>query len=318
MTAAPVLVFAQQRKAPDDHLYLLVDGLAECDAEHALSVPSMRAALGDAAVERVLRPDLAHAPEVCPALVQLAAPGEDAQEQLLALSAHYAAEDARYRKRYICGWLLSAHPLSAVAEHLAEQCLATSAGPGQPPTPWYEPLRLELLTAALGNQIASVLGPIHTWLCPSSWGSLALLQGGTQGNAGPVQAPLPQQARQTQRLAPLINDLLAAWRQALRRPPPDAPLYWQGSSLLPPQAAAQAFRLMRDAQRLGLNNERDVLSLCLHQLFVHPFLPQHPDVQSDIAAAAAGDTALQARFATYDDAHWLRIAATLSSAETYP
>lgn len=315
MTDAQVMAFAQQHKAPDDYLYLLVDGLAECDAEHALSVPSLRASLGDAAVERVLRPDLAHAPEACPALVQLTAPGEAADTRLLTRSAHYALEDAHYHKRYICGWLLSAHPLSTAAEHIAEQCLATSAGPGQPPSPWYEPLRLELLAAALGSQIGTVLHPIHTWLCPTSWGSLALLQGDADPAAPNEISPL---ARQTQRLAPLVSDLLGAWRAALKWPPKNTPQRGQGSGLLPPQAGAQAFRLVRDAQRLGLKNHQDILSLSLHRVFVHPLLPQHPDVQRDIATAAAGHQALQALFATYDDNTWQRMAATLPQAENSP
>lgn len=102
--------FAEQYRTQDDYLYLLVDGQAECALDHPLSVPSLIESLGAEAVTRVLRPDLAHSPEYCPALVQLAKPGESAARRYLQLSADYAEWDLVYRKRYICGWLLSPQP----------------------------------------------------------------------------------------------------------------------------------------------------------------------------------------------------------------
>lgn len=46
--------FAEQSRNPDDYLYLLVDGQAECALDHPLSVPSLIKSLGASAVTRVL------------------------------------------------------------------------------------------------------------------------------------------------------------------------------------------------------------------------------------------------------------------------
>lgn len=313
MTARPAIHFAEQYRAPGDYLYVLVDGLAECDQEHPLSIPSLTQTLGESAIARVLRPDLAHTPEACPALVQLAAPGETPAARYLELGAHYALDDLTRNKRYVCGWLLSPQPLAAIADHLVAQCHATAPGRGRTLSPWYEPIRLELLIAALRSQIAEVLGLISAWLCPTSWGSFTVLRGSTV----PQQWELPPLARDTQHLAPLISDFLGVWRHALKRPPRYAPWRWKGTSLLPPQAGTHAFRLVRDARDRKLSDSHDIISLCLHRVFIHPHLPQHPDIQRDIAQAAAGNLSLQARFNAYDDAAWARIATSLPRAENY-
>ncbi|WP_057385065.1 hypothetical protein [Pseudomonas aeruginosa] len=313
MTAEHVLAFAEQHRAPEEYIYLLVDGLGECSKENRLSIPSLTQALGDDHIARVPRPDLAHTPDACPVLFQLAAPGETPSPEHLRRSARYALDDVAYNKRYVCGWLTSPEPLEAVSRHIATQCYFTAPGGGRPMSPWFEPLRLELLAAALGEQLGGVLMPITRWLCPTSWGSLAILH----STAGLPDAALPDRARETQRLAPLINDFLGAWRHALERPVPYAPWRWNGTSPLPPQAGTHAYRLTRDAHQRGLGDSRDVIALSLHRVFIHPHLPQHPDVQRDIALAAAGTARLQARFETYSDADWKRIAASLPRAENY-
>ncbi|WP_025807407.1 DUF4123 domain-containing protein [Pseudomonas chlororaphis] len=313
MTAEQVIAFSEGHRTLHDYVYLLVDGLAECAPEHPLSVPSLTQSLGEAAVTRVLRPDLAHTPEACPALVQLAAPGEAILKRYLDLSARYAIDDVAYNKRYVCGWLLSPQPLEAIARHIAAQCHTTAPVSGQSLSPWFEPIRLELLAASLGSQIGGLLGPVGAWLFPTSWGSYALLR----STASPQEVALPLLARETQQAAPLISDFLGVWRQALEYPLGFSPWRWKGPSVLPPQAGTHAFRLVRDAGRLGLSESRDIVALSLHRVFIHPHLPQHPDIQRDIAAAAAGTAGLQERFATYDDTTWMRIAASLPRAESY-
>lgn len=313
MTTDHVIAFVQQQSTSSDYVYVLLDALAECAQEHPLSIASLTHALGEAAVARVLRPDLAHTPEACPALVQLAAPGEAPSTRLLTLSARYAIDDVTYNKRYVCGWLLSPQPLEAVAHHLAAQCHTTAPGRGRTVSPWYEPIRLELLAAALGHHIGGLLIPIRAWLCPTSWGSLALLR----STYGLPDTGLPNLVRDTQHAAPLVSDFLGVWRHALELPLAYAPRRWKGNTLLPPQAGTHAFRLVRDATQRGLRNSHDILALCLHRVFIHPHLPQHPDIQRGIAEAAAGHGALQDRFETYDDATWMRIAASLPRAENY-
>ncbi|WP_269511581.1 DUF4123 domain-containing protein [Burkholderia sp. IMCC1007] len=313
MTASIVQAFAGSERIQNDYLYLLLDPMAECAPEDPLSIASLTQALGEQAITRVLRPDLAHTAEACPALVQLAAPGELPAKALLESSERYAYEDAGYKKRYVCGWLSSECPPETLAEHLAARCLDVAPAATQSVSPWFEPLRLELLAASVGNTFPDLLWPIRRWLCPTSWGGYTLFRGAPTG-AG---MDIPALARQTQRLAPLIGDFLDAWRLALRFPLTYAPRHWRGDTLLPPQAAAHAFRLVRDAHKRGLRLSADVIDLCMHRVFIHPDLPLHPHVQADIARALAGTSTLQARFETYDDSAWMRIVASLPAAVSY-
>lgn len=314
MMQSPVQAFVRNERAPNDYLYLLLDPLAPCAPEAPLSVTSLTQALGEKAIARVMRPDLSHTPDACPALVQLAAPGDTADLSLLESAECHANEDASYRKRYVCGWLTSERPITAVANHLAARCVDVIASvAGNRVTPWFEPLRLELLVAALGHDIPARVWPIRRWLCPTSWGTYTLLRG-AHGDAG---MDVPLLARQAQQFAPLVSEFLDVWRFALSLPLTYAPMCWRGATILPPQAAVHAFRMIRDAHNLRLRLSADVIDLCSHRVFIHPHLPQHPKVQDDIAAAAAGQSTLQARFNTYDDSAWKRIVASLPTAANY-
>lgn len=313
MTTEPVTHFAEHYRAPEDYLYLLVDGLADCALDHPLSVPSLSRSLGNAAITRVLRPDLSHTPEACPALIQLAKPGESPALHYLELSADYSSRDLGYHKRYICGWLLSPQPLDVIAAHIAARCHTTSPGDEQC-SAWFEPLRLELLLGSMGTAVGDLLNPIRIWLCPTSWKGYILVHGTTY----PIDPVLPLSARDTQRMAPVVSEFLDAWRHTLQLPLGFAPWRWKGASILPPQAGVHAFRLVHDAHRLGLDNSRDIIALCLHRVFIHPHLPQHPDIQQLIAQARAGAVDLQSHFAShYSEAKWKRVTADLPHAKDY-
>ena len=314
MMRSAVQEFARTERASNDRLYLLLDLLAPCAPTDSLSIPSLTQALGAQSIAPVMRPDLAHTPDACPALVQLAAPGDIANTSVLAAAERAAREDASHKKRYVCGWLTSDQPLAALADHIAARCLdVTTPVAGMRTTPWFEPLRLELLAASLGRDISGLVWPIKRWLCPTSWGTYTLLRG------APTEADTDALAlaRQPQQLAPLVGDFLDVWRLALKLPTAYAPMRWRGATILPPQAAVHAFRMIRDAHNLGLRLSADIIDLCTHRVFIHPNLPQHPNVQDDIAAAAAGQSTLQARFETYDDLMWKRIVASLPPAANY-
>lgn len=313
MTIEHVTTFAERYREENDYVYLLVDALAECNQAHPLSVASLIHDLGEDAVARVLRPDLAHTPVACPALVRLAAPGVEPQRRFLELSALYAKEDLAYSKRYVCGWLLSPEPLEVVAQHIAAQCRITSSSANKANTPWFEPLRLELLAAALGHQVGSVLMPIGAWLFPTSWGSFSVLRGA----APTFRTEHADLVRHTQHAAQLVNDFLGTWRLVQRQRLGFSPWRWSGAGILPPQAGTHAFRLIRDAQQLGLRHSRDIISLSLHRVCIHPHLPKHPDIQQDVLDAINGVQPLQNRFETYDDATWKRIYVSLPRAESY-
>ncbi|HAP27427.1 MAG TPA: hypothetical protein DCR74_17755 [Achromobacter sp.] len=313
MIAAPIIAFAEQIKALGDHLHLLVDPLAGCDPAHPLAIESLVHALGEDAVVRVPRPDLAHTPEACPALVQLGTSGNATRKRLLELSAFNAREDLAYGKRYICGWLASPELPEATARHIAAQCRITSSSVRKSTTPWFEPVRLELLAGALGPQTGAVLAPIRAWLFPTSWGSFSVIRGNST-IAGEHHADL---VRHTQHAARLVSDFLGIWRLAQRQTLSFAPWRWTGPSPLPPQAGVHAFRLVRDAQQLGLRQDHDIFTLSLYRVCVHPLLPKHPDIHRHILDAANGNHALQERFQAYDDAAWRRIFSSLPRAKDY-
>ncbi|EHK62840.1 hypothetical protein KYC_28107 [Achromobacter arsenitoxydans SY8] len=180
-------------------------------------------------------------------------------------------------------------------------------------TPWYEPLRLELLAAALGTGLAGVLSPISAWLLPTTWGSFSILPGGPS-NAKREDADL---VRHTQRAAKLVSDFLDAWRLAQQGRHSFAPWRWNGAGILPPQAGVHAFRLVRDAQQLGLRDSRDIIALCLQRVGIHPQLPRHPKIQRDILDAVKGVAPLEARFERYNAADWKDIFASLPQAANY-
>ncbi|MHA6198512.1 hypothetical protein ACX3YG_29580 [Pseudomonas wadenswilerensis] len=312
MTSKAVINFADRYCAPDDYLYLLVDGMAQCALNHPLSVSSLTASLGTAAVTRVLRSDISHTPESCPALIQLAAPGQAVPPGYLELSADCATWGLVHNRRYICGWLASPEPLEVVAAHIAARCETTACEDGWP-TPWYEPLRMELLLGAMGDEAGELLGPIRYWLVPLSWGGFTLIRRPDYSG----MSELPALARQVQQLAPVIHRFLGLWRHAVQHPPAFAPWCWEGASILPPQAGVHAFRLIRDARRLGLKSSRDLTALSLRRVLLHPHLPQHPDIQKIIDQARTGAIDLQSHFATCRDAFWKRVVADLPRAEDY-
>ncbi len=314
MMQSAVQAFARLERAPSDYLYLLLDPLAPCEPQDPLSIQSLTHALGEQAIARVIRPDLAHTPDACPALIQLAAPEGAADISLLAAAERSARDDANYKKRYVCGWLTSDQSLAALADHLAARCLDVIVPiAGKRMTPWFEPLRLELLAASMEHAFPALLWPVKRWLCPTSWGAFTLLRG------SPTEAgsDAPALVRHALQLAPLVSDFLDVWRAALRFPVTYAPMRWRGPTILPPQAAVHAFRMIRDAQNSRLRLSADIIDLCMHRVFIHPHLPRHPEIQDDIQAAVAGQSTLQARFEKYDDFAWQRIVASLPPAANY-
>ena len=225
MMRSAVQAFARNERAPDDYLYLLLNPLAPCPPTEPLSIHTLTQTLGDKAISRVMRPDLAHAPDACPALVQLAAPGDTANISLLASAERHSTEDASYKKRYVCGWLASDRPIDAVADHLAARCMdVIKPVAGKRITPWFEPLRLELLAGSMERAFPALLWPVKRWLCPTSWGTYTLLRGASTEPG----MDAPELARRAQQLAPLVGDFLDVWRLALTLPMTYAPMRWRG------------------------------------------------------------------------------------------
>lgn len=315
MSAGVVQAFAESTRIEDDFLYVLLDPLAGFDSDHPLHPSVLAAQLGADTIIRLPRPDFAHAPEALPVIVTLALPGASPDDELIALSQGCAVDDAAYGRRHVCGWLASPLAPEAMASHLVSLCeLAQPAATGAF-VPLYEPPRLELWAAAVRSSLGAQLWPVRHWLYPTSWGSFALFTGSAQtGCPAPAPVDLPPVAREAQREALLVRDMLAAWRQSLHVPMSYAPRRWRGETLLPPQAAVHAFRMIRDARRLRLHDSEDIIALALHQVTVHPDLPDNERVRADIARAANGEAPLSTLFETYDAAAWRSISSSLSHA----
>lgn len=306
----PASVIAERiaaHRAPDDFVYLLVDPLAGCAPEHALSPSSLARALGDDALVSVPRPDLAHTVGACPILVRLAGPGHAPDASLLDRTEQLALAETGHRKRCGCGCLLSPLSADALAEHIAARCLTFSASASGGMSPWFEPLRLELLAAAMPDTLSSALWPIRTWLLPTSWGEIAMVNG-----APGASSLVPAIARDAQRDAALIALLLSAWRRTLQAPLSFAPRQWQGRTLLPPQAAASAFRMVRQARQRGVTDSKDLLALALHQETIHPQLLRFDPLHDALLRATPGHAS--GVLAAYGNVAWSRIAAYLNEA----
>ncbi|WP_339505546.1 hypothetical protein [Pseudomonas sp. RL_105y_Pfl2_101] len=307
MTPGSVQAFVAEQHASDATLYLLLDLLGDCAADDPLHIEALRRTLGNDAVTPVHRPDLIHTPSACPALVTLATPGVSPSQELLARSALRAHEDLDRNKRYVCGWLSSNAPSSDLSAHIVSL--------GQLPLehgrtyfPIHEPLRLELLAGTFRNN-KGPWWPIRHWLLPTSSGTGSVLVGVPERRTAPHT-----RTTAVQQDAPMVSALLSSWRRALRLPLTYAPARWNGSTALPPQAAAQAFIQIQQARQLGLSHQDDILTLALHRLMLHPRLHQHIGVRALIEQAVQGQAPLSHLLAPYNDNAWQRAVSDLTYA----
>lgn len=134
------------QRTPNEYLYLLLDPLAGCDPEHPLSVAHLTETLGEQAIERVHRADLANLEQDGPVLVQLAPPGQPESEYLRP-SVRHALSEVGFNRRYVCGWLLSEQSIKEIAQHLAERCRVLSPIGGQLIPPGSNPCAWSYSTA---------------------------------------------------------------------------------------------------------------------------------------------------------------------------
>jgi hypothetical protein len=307
MTPASVQAFVAEQHASDATLYLLLDLLADCAADDPLHIEALRQTLGHDAVTPVHRPDLIHTPSACPALVTLATPGVSPSQELLARSALRVHEDLDRHKRYVCGWLSSSAPSRDLSAHIVSLG-QLPLEQGRTYFPIHEPLRLELLAGTFRNN-EGPWWPIRHWLLPTSSGTGSVLVGVPERRTSPHT-----RTTAVQQDAPMVSALLSSWRRALRLPLTYAPARWNGSTALPPQAAAQAFIQIQQARQLGLSHQDDILTLALHRLMLHPRLHQHTDVRALIEQAVQGQAPLSHLLAPYNDNAWQRAVSDLTYA----
>ncbi|MBI6923014.1 MULTISPECIES: hypothetical protein [Pseudomonas] len=286
------------------HCHVLVDPLAIAGKSDPALLAHLREALGEAALTRVHRADLAHAPHLHPVLACLASPGTLPSRELLALTARAAYRGLHQHRRYLSGWLFSEADSATVAAHLTAMCQIPDAKRAFSFYPVYEPVRLELLAATFKQVEHGPWWPINNWLFLSSGGRLAHLE----GQSGQRHA-LPEPAQRIQEDVKIIEQVLAAWRK-LRA----------GSSAMnqreiPPFAAVRASNFIDDARMLGLSASHDIQVFALYHLCLHSRLHTVPAVRSMIDAAAQGQRPLASMFAQYSDEQWQRTVDSLPGSE---
>ncbi len=105
------------------HLYchVLIDPLATAhNGDHAV-LAQLRNALGEHALTRVHRDDLAHAPQLHPVLACLASPGTVPSRCLLELTARAAQKALFQQRRYLCG--CSVRRLRPLSRPISRPCV---------------------------------------------------------------------------------------------------------------------------------------------------------------------------------------------------
>lgn len=308
MSSEALIKLINQHHRPGQYRYVLLDPLAVSEGSEQSLLASLKLALGDKAMTRVVRPDLPRAPVLHPVLVCLGSPGSSPDISLLEATAQAAERDLHRRKRHVCGWLLSEAPPSAVAAHLTALCRLPDASGATTFHPVYEPLRLELLAALFERAEQGPWWPIERWVFVTSGGSLASLKGQPHARSG-----LPAGALGVQQDIALIEAVLAIWK---------ASTLFANNTIkvpaFPPFAAVRAFNHINDARGLGLSAEQDIRALALHWLCLHPQLHTLTAVRDMISASIHQQYPLSAQMARYSDSNWRRLLATLPNLEAYP
>lgn len=304
MNSDALMEFISDHHHQDLYCYVLLDPLAlSFDSDHSI-YNYLHDVLGESALTRVLRPDLPLSTHLHPVLACMARPGELPSPSLMTLTARAGLIDLKRRKRYVCGWLFSTEPASAIAAHLTSICHLPTATCETRFYPIFEPVRLELFAASFPSVDQGPWWPIKHWLFLTSGGKAASID----GRPNPSQ-PTPVLAVEMQNDSGLIESLLTAWR-AMRTSSFAEPL-----PPLPSIAAVRASESIRHARNLGLSAPTDIQALALHMLALHPQLHTHPAVLAMIETAVREQRPLAEILAQYTDANWGHVVSTLTQSE---
>ena len=242
---------------PQDYAYVLLDPTAQRATCPDRLIETLQAALGADALTRVQRPDLSYAQDRCPVLVCLAEPGEAPCPTTLQLLEEAFAADASWRKRTVCGWLISAQPADVIATHLLSLCMLPTAQGGPRFYPIFEPVRLALFWTAFANAPQGPWWPIKHWLVDTHQGEPRFLAGtpdttfSTPSTASAIQADVP-----------LVLSLLCAWHR-LQAVTNHSPAPGEGS---PNPTPRQVHAHIVEARALGATQPADLAEAVLRRL----------------------------------------------------
>lgn len=269
---------------PNSYRYLLLDPLKSVSIINPLHLQQLQDAPEVRTIYTVLRGDLPHSPQHCPLLVLLAYPGEHCEFSWLASSEDYARSEMLQEKRYLCGWLCSTTAPEQLASELAERFNNLIENTV---TPFFEPLRFELLQVMEPDGLATCLWPVNHWWYMTSTGNICVQTGKV---AEEKWVPASDTAL-TQQEIPGIFSLLQAWQ--LVRP------------VLPMDAAINAANTWLNIEETGHfeKENRNFLSLCHLTLAVD--IEQHPAVRALLEQVIANPSLRLSRLVSaLPDAVW--------------
>jgi len=268
----------------DEYRYLLLDPLKNVTSWNTLHLDRLNEKWGSDLIHRVLRPDLAYAPQYCPILLLLAPPGVGCDDELLLESEEYSRAERLYEKRYVCGWISSPLAPEALATRLAHLCHQVKRG-GL--IPFYEPLRLELLqTLNEEKALSSLLSPVSQWCWLSCSGHL-LIQ---SNRSGGDEWRMKWGAERAQ------NNVRDIWRLLFA---------WQRIGSLPPDAARQAADAWAKSAEAKLHHTADRICLALSSLIFSTNATEQADVQALLRQVASNpDLYLTQLLPTLPDTVW--------------
>lgn len=205
-------LFNQMNSAQNDsYCYLIVDLLAGVFEHSDFAFDEIKQTYD--VIVPILRPDLAYDPSLCPQLIQLAAPNEQADIYSLLGTKAYAVFEKVRKRRYIVGWLTSKLDPHKIAEHIASCCHVMGKNIRDGYTlPFFEPIRLELLNITDNHSrgwLNSMIWPIDYWGAIGSGGADYIIQG-HKGNQSGYFTP---QGIESQKNYNAISALLSAWNK---------------------------------------------------------------------------------------------------------
>ncbi|ERT10741.1 DUF4123 domain-containing protein [Photorhabdus temperata] len=206
------------------------------------------------------------------------------------------------RGRMVCGWLFSAHPVSAIAQHLGMTAVQTLSSVRQIVLRFYDPTVNNALWPLLDTwQRSRLLGPLTDWYLIDGDGQLLHRD---NAKSAAVQytfslALSPENVQEITWSGPMSR-ALRRYRQAHRNQ-----LRRTESEALEIMLAL----LRRVSECHAFNHVRDLEACALHGLLYHPEIDLHPRIQSLLSGEEGNNTRSYAdRTAGLPEKTWLALA----------
>ena len=280
--------FYQYREVESDsHIYVLLDPNHPVAPYHPLQPEQLAKREAPRTTEIVLRPDLAHEPQVCPRLVQLYRAGEHGyvDEALVDLTIECAEQRcASVNGAYVSAWIVSPAEPSRIAKHLASAGVVFDLGKGkQRYVPLFEPARTALVIANMPPAPQrSWLSPAKHWLYVDAAGMLQILDTPAETLWQPLRLA-PEHFAAMSRLDQARFVLMAL----------------VNSGAVPEHQPEMAIdHAVKDAHEQGLMQTEDVVFFALNHFTLGERWCSHPAARNAIKQAASGvlrlTTAMQA------------------------